>query len=230
MIDTLYDCFKHWTEKGSCFLYSDPHFDDEDCKIMDPNWVDPQVQVDKINKLVHKNDTLVILGDIGNVEWIKKLKAGYKVLITGNHDIGASKYKRKERYEPILSDMSISDIKVIHPDFVSFVKDVPLDNAQMIYCDNKLFDEVYTGPLVISDKIILSHEPIPNITWALNIHGHDHSKFNNFWNKDPYHCNVCSNVINYTPVNLKDIIKSGTLNRIKSLHRITIDKASSRKG
>lgn len=53
------------------------------------------MQVDSINKVCTKNDCLVILGDVGNVDYVKKLKAGYKVLIIGNHDSGASNYKRK---------------------------------------------------------------------------------------------------------------------------------------
>lgn len=218
MINTLYDCFKHWSEKGSVFLYSDPHFEDEDCKIMDPAWISPQEQVDKINKLVHKNDTLILLGDIGNIEWIKKLKAGYKVLILGNHDVGASNYKRKEDFYAIESD-DIHDCKL---KFKDFVKITTIDNKKYAYCDNRLFDEVYTGPLMISDKIILSHEPIPNINWVLNICGHDHSGNCN----DDYHYCVCSNTINYTPINLKDIIKSGSLNQIESLHRQTINRAT----
>lgn len=30
MINSLYPKFRHWSEKGSIYLYSDPHFDDED--------------------------------------------------------------------------------------------------------------------------------------------------------------------------------------------------------
>ena len=55
----------------------------------------------------------------------------------------------------------------------------------MYYTDNHLFDEVYTGPLVIGEKIILSHEPLPNIDWALNLHGHNH----NGGKTDIYHYN-----------------------------------------
>lgn len=43
--------------------------------------------------MVHKNDTLIHLGDVGNPEWISKLKAGYKVLIMGNHDQSIQKFK-----------------------------------------------------------------------------------------------------------------------------------------
>ena len=38
-----------------------------------------------------------------------------------------------------------------------------------------LFSKVYAGPLFISDKILLSHEPVFGLTWCLNIHGHDHN-------------------------------------------------------
>jgi hypothetical protein len=40
---------------------------------------------------------------------------------------------------------------------------------------NGLFNEIYTGPLFIADKILLSHEPVHGLTWCLNIHGHDHN-------------------------------------------------------
>ena len=88
------------------------------------------------------------------------------------------------------------------------------------------FDEIYEGPLFISKKILLSHEPIPGLEWCFNIHGHDHS---NTCCKDEYHLNVAANVCKYTPVNLKTIIKSGALAHIKSIHRVVIDEATARK-
>lgn len=221
MIKTLYEKFQSWSEKGSIWVYSDPHFEDEDTKLMDPNWIDPQEQVDIINKLVYKNDTLIMLGDIGKVEWISKIKAGYKVLITGNHDLGNKNYIRNLIDWPVdykgNVKATLEHLKRHHPDWQYRVTE---DN--IIISDNKLFDEVYDGPLMIADKIILSHEPIPNINWALNICGHDHSGRCN----DKYHYCVCSNTINYAPVNLKDIINSGRLKEIDSLHRITIDNAT----
>ena len=85
MIDCLYDCFKHWAANGSVYVLSDPHFRDEDCKTMDRNWIGPDEHVAMINKKIHKNDTLILLGDLGDPEYVKKIKAK-KVLITGNHD------------------------------------------------------------------------------------------------------------------------------------------------
>jgi calcineurin-like phosphoesterase family protein len=86
------------------------------------------------------------------------------------------------------------------------------------------FDEVYTGPLIIAQQIMLSHEPIPGINWCLNIHGHDHGGVY-YDNNDPYHLNIASNVVKYQVINLKTIIQDGYLSKITNIHRQTIDKA-----
>ena len=87
-----------------------------------------------------------------------------------------------------------------------------------------LFDEIYSGSLFISDKILLSHEPVYGLPWCLNIHGHDHN------NKEAYkegckHINLAANVCDFTPVNLGKLIKNGVLADIESIHRITINRA-----
>lgn len=86
------------------------------------------------------------------------------------------------------------------------------------------FDEIYTGPLMIAEKILLSHEPV-DITWALNIHGHDHDGRAH----DICHINLAANVVGYILTNLNDIIKSGRLKQITSLHRQTVDLATENK-
>lgn len=184
MINSLYPIFQHWSEKGSVYIISDTHFEDSDCKLMDPNWITPEEQVKIINSMVHKNDTLIHLGDVGNPERISKLKAGHKVLIMGNHDQSMQKFK-------------------------------------------PYFDEVYSGCLFISDKILLSHEPVYGLSWCLNIHGHDHNGI------EPYkegckHINLAANVCGYTPISLGKIIKDGVLSGIDSIHRQTIDRATER--
>lgn len=181
MIPSLYEKFKEWSRTGSVYIISDTHFEDSDCKLMDPNWLSPEDAVAILKKRVHKCDTLIHLGDVGNVEYLKQIK-GYKVLIKGNHDVGSTKYK-------------------------------------------DVFDEVYEGPLMIGEKLLLSHEPILGIDWCLNIHGHDHSGRC----IDKYHLNVASNVCGYTPISLGEYIKNHGLNGIKSLHRDTIDQATERK-
>ena len=179
MIQTLYAPFQHWTEKGSLFLYSDTHFNDNDCKLMDPNWPAPAEQIKIINRKVHPNDTLILLGDIGNPNWVSEIQAKYKILIKGNHDVGSSKY-------------------------------LPY------------FNEIYSGPLLISEKILLSHEPIYGINWCVNIHGHTHDSKG--FKEDNYHYCVCSNTINYTPLSLGELIKGGLISSIDNIHRLTINK------
>lgn len=94
------------------------------------------------------------------------------------------------------------------------------------------FDEIYSGPLWISEKLVLSHEPIcieSGITRrpiAFNIHGHDHS--GEYYNDD-YHLNLAQNVFGYEPLDLSKFIKSGLLRHIKSIHREVIDEATRRK-
>ena len=91
MIKTLYPCFQHWSAHGSVWLYSDTHFADAKLKkfIDRP---DDETQIKNINRYVNKQDTLVLLGDVGDINAAAKLN-GYKVLITGNHDRGVTYYQ-----------------------------------------------------------------------------------------------------------------------------------------
>lgn len=181
MYKGLYDNFKHWFHGGQVYFYSDSHFSDEEMKLIRHNYISDEEQIKRINSKIGKLDTLVILGDVGNKEWLKRIR-GYKVLILGNHDSGASTY-------------------------AGYV------------------DEIYEGALIISEKIILSHEPL-SFDFALNIHGHDHSMRSKADNK---HYNVCAEHINYTPICLKQIIESGMLKKIPTIHRAVIDEATVRK-
>ena len=88
-----------------------------------------------------------------------------------------------------------------------------------------VFDEVYTGPVIIAEKLILSHEPI-DFPYAANIHGHDHS---NRGFKDGLHINCCAEHINLTPICLSHIVKSGLLKNTINIHREAIDKAKDHK-
>lgn len=88
-----------------------------------------------------------------------------------------------------------------------------------------LFYEIYTGPVFISNKILLSHEPIEGLPWCLNIHGHDHG--GKCW-ADKTHINLASNVCKFIPKNLDEIIRNGAVSNIKSIHRMTIDEARSK--
>lgn len=175
----LYDCFQHWGEKNAVWVISDTHFGDKDIQKAFPNRPSDEELIKNINQKVGKTGTLLLLGDIGDIECAKQLK-GYKVLICGNHDAGATNYK-------------------------------------------EIFDEIYTGALIIGEKLILSHEPV-DIPWAFNIHGHDHAGA-----KRKGHLNVCADAIGYTPINFNQFLKSGASSKIQTIHRETIDKATERK-
>lgn len=69
MILTLYEPFRHWSETGPVYILSDPHFDDPDCKLMDPGWIEPEEQVARINAF-HAGGG-VTRGASAQEEWVK---------------------------------------------------------------------------------------------------------------------------------------------------------------
>ena len=235
MLPGIYDTFQRWGEQ-TVWIYSDPHFSDEDLEFGIKNRPSDEEQIRRINAKAGRKDTLIILGDVGNIECVRQLRAGRKVLIMGNHDFGATKYKREEvsciydqdagwTYEAVKADMQakypgwrvwVVEDYDFHAPFMRFVG----------HADNLLFDEVYEGALIIGEKLILSHEPISMIPWAFNIHGHVHDKKAK---TGPRHLNVCSDVIGYEPINFNQFLKSGKTANIQTIHRETIDKATERK-
>jgi len=233
MISSLYDKFKPWSATGSVYIISDTHFDDPDCKLMDPDWVTPQEHIDIIKKSVHKNDTLICLGDVGQKSYFSELKC-YKVLITGNHDGSPSSYKRiikeeiydadkfssKELRNKLLKENPFCTVDL----YESFEFNAPF-HRWIAKIDNHLFDEIYNGPLFIADRILLSHEPIMGMEkFAWNIHGHDHA---NTYREA--HTNLASNVYGYKVFNLGNAIKEGLLSNTSNYHRIIIDNATAKK-
>ena len=186
MIKSLYPCFQHWSEMGGVYLVSDTHFKDLDRKYMGYH-ISDEDQWYLINDTCHKNDTLIHLGDVGDLEYIKRLKC-HKVLIMGNHDQSITKME-------------------------------------------EVFDEVYSGPLWISQKLVLSHEPVcvEEMNWgmpiAINIHGHEHNGIKH----DEYHLNIAQNVYGYIPLNLNQFIKSGYLKRVKDIHTLVKEYAIAQK-
>ena len=243
MIEGLYDVFKNWSAKGSVYIISDPHFSDTESfefrkahgKL--PDGVSSVEDLDdyivkNINSVVHKNDTLVCLGDVGNIEYIKKLKAGYKVLLRGNHDQGKSYYKKEVHRDFKLGDEFPEELT--YEDILKLgYKEVDATPTDFIFekvTDNGLFDEVYPGTLTISDKIILSHEPIiPCPDYLVNLCGHVHDRPHKFKIYRHQYYNFCAEAINYKPVSLGKLIKEGMLSKVKDIHRVTVDGAIIRK-
>ena len=232
MLPGIYDAFQHWGEQ-TVWIYSDPHFSDEDLEYGIKNRPSDEEQIRRINAKAGRKDTLIILGDVGNIECVRKLRAGRKVLICGNHDLGATRYKREvvkrifdQDIHPLVQE--IYDImNAEYPGWhIRVVEDWEFHapfKRWIAYADNMLFDEVYEGALIVGEKLILSHEPV-EIPWLYNIHGHDHAG-----KKRKNHLNVCSDVIGYEPVNLTQKLKSGLMSAITTIHRATIDSATERK-
>jgi calcineurin-like phosphoesterase family protein len=175
----VYKIFNDRWCNQTVWIISDTHFGDKELHAGMPNRPSDEELVRRINAKVGRKDTLICLGDVGDIEFAKQLR-GYKILICGNHDAGATNYE-------------------------------------------EVFNEVYTGPLMIGEKLLLSHEPVP-ASWYMNFHGHDHAG-----HKRKGCMNFCADVINYEPVNLNQLLKSGIYSNVESIHRITIDNATERK-
>lgn len=98
------------------------------------------------------------------------------------------------------------------------------DAGKTNYTD--IFDEVYEGPVMLGEKLLLSHEPI-SVPWAFNLHGHDHQ--GKHLHKGGMNVCIDADGMGYCPINLNQFLKSGPTANIQSLHRNTIDKATDRK-
>lgn len=188
--DSLYAPFKHWAEGGSVYIISDPHFGDGAIygTTIYSNAYDIFSNEERaaiINKKLCKNDTLIILGDIGDIEGLKLLKPCYKVLILGNHDAGRNVYK-------------------------------------------EYFNEIYNGPLIINEKIILSHEPIL-IPGMINIHGHIHNPESKIELNNYISINCAGNIVSFEKLNLKHLIEAGVLKEVPSIHRLAIERQKEHK-
>lgn len=234
MIEGLYPPFQHWGASGTTWIISDTHFDDPDLIHAYADRPSAEEQVKLINAKCGRADTLIILGDVGDVSYVRQLRAKYKILVMGNHDAGASNYQRqifREKFDKGLFQKheALDEMKRLYPDCAYSITDSYdyLDNFPCweVRADNRLFDEVFSGVVVIGEKLMLSHEPIKGCDWCMNIHGHDHSRSHK---NDKYHFNVCADVIGYEPINFNKWMKEGHLAPIVSIHRDTIDNATAR--
>ena len=233
MIEGLYDIFKHWHATGTVWIYSDTHFNDAELAAGVASRPIAGIHLANINSKVGKKDTFIHLGDVGDIEIARKIK-GYKVLIAGNHDAGLSNYKRVVNYfkldaETYSKEQALEYAKKLYPNCKYIIEkgyqfSFPFE-FWYICADNCLFDEVYGGPVMVAEKLILSHEPV-DCPWAFNIHGHVHSGGPM---SDERHLNVCGEARGvYEPINFNQFMKSGFMAKIQTIHRETIDKATKR--
>ena len=104
ILSGVYKTFmKRWENFQTAWIISDLHFGEDDLKRAFPNRPSDDELVRRINAKCGRKDLLFVLGDCGDLEYVKKLR-GYKVLIMGNHDTGATKYEEvfDEVYEGAL--------------------------------------------------------------------------------------------------------------------------------
>lgn len=153
----------------------------------------------------------------------------------GNHDAGASNYQKHKYYKRFSAtiydkEQALTEMESLYPNCeykIKFIFNAGIYNDEWEVCaDDYLFDETYSGPILIGEKLILSHELVEGLDWCMNIHGHTHDR--NIVN-DKYHFNVCADVIGYIPINFNKWMKDGHLAKIQSLHRQTINEATDRR-
>ena len=230
-ISGMYDLFNEKWCKQTIWLVSDTHFGDEELRAGLPNRPSDEELVKIINSKVGKKDTLIHLGDVGDIEYVKQLR-GYKVLICGNHDAGVTNYKRIYKQIPVsykfTKEEAFEYVKRKFPNYKATLLGEGF-HGWVFGLDNQLFDEVYTGPLMIGEKLLLSHEPV-DIEWVFNIHGHDHVGHGR-----KNHLNCCvdgmmkQSGLSFEPINMNQIMKTGLLSKTESIHRLTIDTATEKK-
>ncbi len=124
------------------FFIADLHFDDNNimnyenrpfksCEEMNEkiinNW----------NNTVFENDTVYILGDIGNPEYINRLN-GRKYLVKGNHDVYDNNYYRTHGFEEVY------DLPVIYNDFWMLSHKPLYINKNMPYAN--IYGHIHNNP------------------------------------------------------------------------------------
>lgn len=128
-----------WTGYQTVWIISDTHFGEDDLKEAFPKRPTDEELVKRINRCVGKKDVLLHLGDTGNLDWVRKLH-GYKVLISGNHDIGTEKYREvfDEVYEgPVILGKKL----ILSHEPIYFAMDFPFFNIHgHVHSSNKAFN------------------------------------------------------------------------------------------
>lgn len=228
MIQGLYKIFDNWHEKGTCHIISDTHFGDKDLAAGVKNRPSDDELVRMINAKCGRADTLIHLGDVGDVAYVRQLRADIKILVSGNHDLGTSTYERDIGtmiFDKVDYPTKASVMEYMKEKFPNYEIRIA-DTGSSWYCvyDNNLFDFVFQGPLMIAEKLILSHEPV-DVPWAFNIHGHVHDPRHK---NDKLHFNACLDATGYEVINFNQWMKQGHLAHVETLHRDTINTATKR--
>ena len=124
------------------FFIADLHFDDENIMHYESR---PFVSVDKMNmeiienwnRIVSGDDSVYLLGDIGNEKYIGKLN-GIKYLVKGNHDIHDNNYYRAYGFSEVY------DLPVILDSFWILSHEPLYMNRNMPYAN--IYGHIHNNP------------------------------------------------------------------------------------
>lgn len=126
----------------SIYLIADLHFDDE--KIMNyenrPFGTVSEMNekiINNWNNVVSEDDTVYLLGDIGNEQYISRLN-GIKYLVKGNHDTFDNNYYREHGFKEVY------DLPVILEEFWILSHEPMYVNTNMPYAN--VFGHVHGNP------------------------------------------------------------------------------------
>lgn len=118
-----------------------------------------ELQIKNINRRCGKASTFVCLGDVGNLDCVKRLRPRYKVLILGNHDAGVTTYKQvfNEVYDGellISSKLLLSHVPVFNTNKINLhghdhcsVDQFNMAAESICYVPKSLSEIVATGKL-----------------------------------------------------------------------------------
>lgn len=131
-----------------------------------------------------------------------------------------------------LRDKAISMLRS-DPDFIG-LSELNFDfHSPFVYWvahyDNRLFDEVYEGPIMLNPRLEASHEDedLSTQPHKFNIHGHRHELSHDYG--DRQHLNMCAEALGYKPYCLSSHLRDGLLKDIPDIHRVTVGHAVERK-
>ena len=198
------------------WVISDLFLNSKISSLVDENWVDVDKQIEIINKKISDRDLLIVIGDPGDIKYIKEINCS-KILITDSRKLCKKLYLNKKYSRYLSFDEEIEYIRAENKEYVLnellalkpqyYNVKVDTINSRVDY-DCGMFDEIYDGPLMIRPHIVLSHRPV-KISRGLNVHGDSfydgeskRVKDNLVW------FNVTCNVLNFEPVNLEKIYYS----------------------
>ncbi len=132
------------------FLIADLHFDEENIMLYENRPFATvsemnETMVKRWNETVEDTDTVFVLGDIGNVSYIKNLK-GIKKLIKGNHDIYDNSFYRNHGFTECY------DLPVVLENFFLLSHEPMYVNKNMPYAN--VYGHVHANP---NYKTVSSH-------------------------------------------------------------------------